>query len=81
MPWRVADDLGESAVIVLGHPSYYPRFGFVPATGMGIHPPEGADVPSAAWMAKPLTRYTSDMRGTVSYSSDFIDTGSVPGLE
>ena len=75
-----ADDLREAVVIVLGHPSYYPRFGFVPATGMGIHPPEGADVPSAAWMAKPLTQYTADMRGTVSYSSHFIETKSVPGL-
>jgi putative acetyltransferase len=38
---RHADELGESVVIVLGHPSYYPRLGFVPATGIGIYPPEG----------------------------------------
>lgn len=38
---RHADDLGESVVIVLGHPSYYPHLGFVPATGLGIYPPEG----------------------------------------
>jgi hypothetical protein len=31
-------------------------------------------------MAKPLTQYTADMRGAVSYSSDFIETESVPGL-
>jgi putative acetyltransferase len=36
---RQADDLGESLVTVLGHPSYYRRFGFVPATGMGSIPP------------------------------------------
>ena len=77
---RHADDLGEAVVVVLGHPSYYPRFGFVPAIGIGIYPPEGADVPSEAWMAKPLTQYTADMRGTVSYSSDFIETESVAGL-
>jgi putative acetyltransferase len=77
---RHADDRGEAVVIVLGHPGYYPRLGFVPAAGLGIHPPEGADVPNDAWMAMPLTRYTADLRGTVSYSSDFIETGSVPGL-
>ena len=75
-----ADDLGEAVVIVLGHPSYYPRLGFVPASDMGIHPPEGAYVPSDAWMAKPLTQYTVHLRGTASYCSDFIQTGSVPGL-
>lgn len=52
---RHADDLGEAVVVVLGHPSYYLRLGFVPATGIGIDPPEGADVPSEPWMAKPLT--------------------------
>ena len=66
-------------MIVLGHPSYYPRLGFVPATAMGIYPPEGADIPSEAWMAKPLTQYAANMSGTVAYSSDFIETGSVPG--
>ncbi len=78
---RHADELDEAVVIVLGHPSYYPRLGFVPAAGLGIYPPpEGADIPSDAWMAMTLTRYTADLRGTVSYSSDFIETGSVPGL-
>jgi putative acetyltransferase len=30
---------GHRAVIVLGHPTYYPRFGFQPAQPLGIHPP------------------------------------------
>lgn len=29
-------DLGYQAVFVLGHPEYYPRFGFVPASRFGI---------------------------------------------
>jgi predicted N-acetyltransferase YhbS len=77
---RHADDLGERVVIVLGDPGYYPRLGFVPASGIGICPPQNADIPSDAWMARPLTRYTADLRGTVWYSPDFIETGSVPGL-
>ncbi len=29
-------NLGAGAVMVLGHPQYYPRFGFSPAVGYGI---------------------------------------------
>jgi putative acetyltransferase len=28
--------LGENVVVVLGHPHYYPRFGFVPASSRGL---------------------------------------------
>lgn len=33
---RIADMAGEPAVIVLGHPDYYARFGFEPASAFGI---------------------------------------------
>jgi putative acetyltransferase len=33
---QVAREDGERIVIVVGHPSYYPRFGFVPAVPRGI---------------------------------------------
>jgi putative acetyltransferase len=29
--------IGEQVVFVLGHPEFYPRFGFQPATGKGLH--------------------------------------------
>lgn len=29
--------LGFGAVVVLGHPTYYPRFGFIPSTRWNIH--------------------------------------------
>jgi putative acetyltransferase len=29
-------DLGQECVVVLGHPEYYPRFGFVPASRYGV---------------------------------------------
>jgi predicted N-acetyltransferase YhbS len=35
-----ARDRGERAVVVLGHDTYYPRFGFRQATEFGIHHPE-----------------------------------------
>nr|WP_216629508.1 N-acetyltransferase [Brevibacterium renqingii] len=43
---------GEVFAVVLGHPEYYPRFGFTPASGFGItlH----IEVPYEALMAMPL---------------------------
>lgn len=40
---------GHELVIVLGHPDYYPRFGFVPASTYGIMSP--FDVPDEVFMA------------------------------
>jgi putative acetyltransferase len=52
-------------VVVLGHPEYYPRFGFVPARGLGIDTPYEA--PDEAWMALPLGEAGEGMRGAVRY--------------
>lgn len=41
--------LGATAVVVLGHPEYYPRFGFRAASGWGLH--SGYDVPDEVFMA------------------------------
>jgi len=43
--------LGHAIVIVVGHPEYYPRFGFVPAASYGIRAP--FDVPDEALMVPP----------------------------
>ena len=56
-------------VSVLGHPGYYPRFGFEPARPLGIEPP--FDVPDDAWMARKLPRYTPEAKGTVTYAAAF----------
>ena len=47
-----AADLGHRAVVVYGHPDYYPRFGFRPAAASGITAPAGAAFD--ALMALPL---------------------------
>lgn len=44
--------LGCDAVIVLGHPQYYPRFGFVPASRFGIQ--SEYEVPDDVFMALEL---------------------------
>jgi putative acetyltransferase len=58
------------AIVLLGHPSYYPRFGFVPARGVGLLPPAEA-WPDAAWMARLLPAWTDSMRGRVRYPEAF----------
>jgi putative acetyltransferase len=43
---------GHTAVVVVGHPGYYPRFGFLPASRWGLFWEE--DVPDEAFMALEL---------------------------
>ncbi|MVO87087.1 GNAT family N-acetyltransferase [Streptomyces sp. p1417] len=66
---------GEQLVLVLGHPDYYPRFGFTPASGYGIRP--SFEVPDAALMALVLDGTpgtdgsTPVPRGTITYPAAF----------
>jgi putative acetyltransferase len=64
-----ADRLGWPLVVLLGHPGYYPRFGFEPASRHGIRSP--FDVPDGAFMAKPLAAYDPSFRGAVRYPPAF----------
>jgi putative acetyltransferase len=59
-----------SALVLLGHPAYYPRFGFETARGMGLQPPDQR-WPDAAWMARRLPAWTGAIRGTVRYPEAF----------
>lgn len=59
----------EQLVLVLGHPEYYPRFGFVPASQYGIRP--GFDVPDEAMMALVLNGSASVTPGTIRYPAAF----------
>ena len=56
-------------VVVLGHPAYYPRFGFAPAAELGVRAPW--DVPPEAWMAYRLPAYEREARGLVTYARAF----------
>lgn len=61
---------GVPALVLLGQPAYYPRFGFVPARGLGLEPPAAA-WPDAAWLARLLPAWTEAVRGTVRYPAVF----------
>ncbi|MGW7414465.1 GNAT family N-acetyltransferase [Streptomyces sp. NPDC054863] len=60
---------GERLVLVLGHPEYYPRFGFAPASGLGVRP--GFEVPDEAMMALVLDDSAVLPRGEIQYPSAF----------
>jgi putative acetyltransferase len=60
---------GEQLVLVLGHPGYYPRFGFTPASGFGIR--ASFDVPDEALMALTLDPDAETPRGAIVYPAPF----------
>lgn len=67
---QTARNLGHKSVVVLGHPSYYPKFGFEPASTWNITSPFPA--PDEAFMAIELERGCLEpVSGKVSFPSAF----------
>ncbi len=64
-----ADHAGEPLVLLVGHPGYYPRFGFAPAGRYGIRPPE--PMSDAVLLAKRLSGYDPTWRGQLRYPAAF----------
>ena len=63
-------ELGVGAVVVLGHPTYYPRFGFLPAARFGV----GCeyDVSQEVFMlVELLPGYLRGASGTIKYNDAF----------
>lgn len=62
--------IGAGAVVVLGHPTYYPRFGFVPAARFGMRCEY--EVPEDTFMLLELERgHLKGAAGIVSYHAAF----------
>lgn len=57
---RRCREMGQDAVVVLGHTWFYPQFGFVPASGKGIR--SEYDVPDDVFMVLELEPGTLDGR-------------------
>ena len=68
---RRARETDFPLVIVVGHPEYYPRFGFEPAEALGLEAP--FELPSEAWMAYRLPAYAPAATGTVIYPPAFAE--------
>lgn len=68
---RIAARLGYGSALVLGHPGYYPRFGYRPAADFGVRFP--FDAPAGCCMALELRpRALEGVRGVVRYPDVFF---------
>lgn len=65
----LATERRQPVLCLLGHASYYPRFGFEPARQIGIEPP--APWPDENWLALRLPDWTPDVRGTARFPPAF----------
>ncbi len=66
---ELAEQRGWRFVVLLGHPGYYPRFGFAPAAPFGLTGDYGDH---DGWMVRPLGGATIPS-GHVRYGSSFHD--------
>lgn len=64
-----ARERGENLVVVLGHADYYPRFGFSPASEIGVTAP--FEVPDEAFLTLILDPELSVPSGVVHYPAAF----------
>ena len=68
---EILGERGCPFVIVLGHPEFYPRFGFVPASRHGLRC-QWEGVPDAAFMVLVLDEATmAGVRGVARYRDEF----------
>lgn len=66
-----ADAAQADVLVVLGHPDYYPRFGFRPAGTLGLR--TTYQVPDDVFLALPLVGEVTVPRGLVRYHAAFAD--------
>jgi putative acetyltransferase len=64
-----ADALDEPAVVLLGDPGYYRRFGFLLAQPLGLLPTEPSWVEH--FQVRPLSAWDGSLRGTFHYAPAF----------
>jgi putative acetyltransferase len=70
---KIAEEMGFNSVVVLGHPRYYPKFGFRKASKWKIVP--NFDAPDEAMMALEIRKESLNFGGgTIDYPPEFFDT-------
>lgn len=68
---RIAQELGYEFSILIGHPSYYPRFGYVNASEYGIKSP--IELPEDVFMAINLQGKKTYLNATVEFPRVFFE--------
>jgi putative acetyltransferase len=70
---KKSKEMGYKAVVVLGHPTYYPKFGFEPASKWNIQLPID-DIPDEASMAMELEkRFLKNKAGVIEYPEEYYE--------
>jgi len=70
---RRARERGERAVLVLGDPAYYGRFGFAPASPLGILPPHPIEYADAWMLTELIPGALESVSGTVRFDTPLGD--------
>ncbi len=69
---KKSKELGYKIVVLVGHPDYYPRFGFVPAKEKGLKLP--FDAPDEAFMVyEIIPNSLVGISGTIEYPPEFAE--------
>jgi putative acetyltransferase len=69
---RIARARGDRAVVLIGHPSYYPRFGFVPAVPLGLSSVFAQGAHEASFLVLGLREGAlAGLSGAVRYAPEF----------
>lgn len=68
---KIAKDLGYEYSILIGHPSYYPRFGYVSAANFGIEAP--FELPEDVFMAVNLQSKKTILKGVAEFAKEFFE--------
>jgi predicted N-acetyltransferase YhbS len=69
---RIARELGYGSIILVGHPDYYPRFGYTPASKWNIQAP--FEVPDEAFMVLELREDgLKGISGMIEFAPEFFE--------
>lgn len=68
---EIAKRMGFEFLILIGHSSYYPRFGYSSAAKFGIQAP--FEVPEECFMAMNLQEKKTTLDGVVEYAREFFE--------
>lgn len=66
---KIAKEMNYDFVILIGHETYYPRFGYRPAKEFGILSP--FEIPDEVFMAYPLKDADKKLNATIEYAKEF----------
>lgn len=67
----IAKNLGYEFSVLIGHPDYYPRLGYVDASEFGIKAP--FDLPEGVFMAINLQGRKTMLDATIEYAKEFFE--------